>query len=263
MKPVLSSPYAKGNENAGSMRPLSVNYFRMKCIIVDDEPIARQGIGTLVNNIPSLELLGCFGNAEAAANFITDTTVDLIFLDIQMPGLDGIAFAKNTPKTTLVIFTTAFAEFALDGYEVDAVDYLVKPINPKRFEKAVEKAISYHTMLLSEEKNANIEQVENEFVFIKSDRRFFKVNFKDMLFVEGLKDYVIIQTESQRLITHMNLKTIHELLPQNKFLRVNRSYIVNKDRIDSFSNNDVFIGNYEIGIGNYYRDAFFEELMKK
>lgn len=235
----------------------------MKCIIVDDEPIARKGIEKLINNIPSLELLGCLENAEAAANFIKDHTVDLFFLDIQMPGLNGIEFAKYIPSTTLVIFTTAFAEYALDSYEVDAVDYLVKPIKPQRFEKAVEKAISYHSMLLSEEKNTNVEQVEKDFVFIKSERRFFKVSFKDMLFVEGLKDYVIIQMEDQRLITHMNLKTIHEVLPRNKFFRVNRSYIVNKDHIDSFSNNDVFIGNYEIGIGNHYRDAFFEELMKK
>lgn len=235
----------------------------MKCIIVDDEPIARKGIEKLINTIPSLELLGCLENAEAAANFIKDHTVDLFFLDIQMPGLNGIEFAKYIPSTTLVIFTTAFAEYALDSYEVDAVDYLVKPIKPQRFEKAVEKAISYHSMLLSEEKNTNVEQVEKDFVFIKSERRFFKVSFKDMLFVEGLKDYVIIQMEDQRLITHMNLKTIHEVLPRNKFFRVNRSYIVNKDHIDSFSNNDVFIGNYEIGIGNHYRDAFFEELMKK
>ena len=233
----------------------------MKCVIVDDEPSARNGIQKLVHSIPSLELLGSFGNAADTADFMMENTVDLIFLDIQMPGLDGMAFAKDIPKTTLVIFTTAFAEFALDSYEVDAVDYLVKPIKPKRFEKAVEKAISYHTMLLSEEQNADIEQVDSAFVFIKSDRRYFKVNFEDILFIEGLKDYVIIQTASQRLITHMNLKTIHELFPQHTFLRVNRSYIVNKDRIDSFSNNDVFIGTYEISIGNYYRDAFFEVLM--
>jgi two-component system LytT family response regulator len=234
----------------------------MKCIIVDDEPIARKGIEKWVNNMPSLELLGSFENAGAAARFMQDHTVDLIFLDIQMPGLDGIAFAKDIPKSSLVIFTTAFSEYALDSYEVDAVDYLVKPIKAERFEKAVDKAISYHKMLLSEEKGADIEQVENDFIFIKSDRRFFKVNFKDILFVEGLKDYVIIQMENQRLITHMNVKTIHGLLPQNRFLRVNRSYLVNKDRIDSFTNNEVFIGDYEIGIGNHYRNVFFEELMK-
>ncbi|MDR2038997.1 MAG: LytTR family DNA-binding domain-containing protein [Bacteroidales bacterium] len=233
----------------------------MNCIIVDDEPIARRGIEKLVNQFPSLEISGSFENAEVAAGFIQDNTVDLIFLDIQMPGINGIEFAKSISKATLVIFTTAFAEFALDSYEVDAVDYLVKPIKPERFKKAVEKAISYHTMLLSEEKNTHIGLVENEYIFIKSERRFFKVNFKDILFIEGLKDYVIIQTGSQRLITHMNLKAIYELLPQNKFLRANRSYIINKDCVDSFSNNDVFIGNYEIGISNFYRDAFFERLM--
>jgi len=233
----------------------------MKCVIVDDEPIARQGIAKLVASIPSLELTGSFGNARSTADFVSEHPVDLIFLDIQMPGLDGISFAKDIPKTTLVIFTTAFAEFALDSDEVDAVDYLVKPIKPGRFERAVSKAISYHEMLLSEQKNAAIEQIGNEFVFIKSDRRFFKVNFKDIWFIEGLKDYVIIQTENQRLITHMNLKTIHELLPQRDFLRVNRSYIVNKGRIDSFSNNDIFIADYEIGIGNFYRESFFEAMM--
>lgn len=235
----------------------------MRCIIVDDEPIARKGIGKWVDSMPSLILLGSFENAVAAARFMEDQKVDLIFLDIQMPGLNGLEFAKDIPKTTLVIFTTAFAEYALDSYEVDAVDYLVKPIKAKRFEKAVDKAISYHNMLLSEERTANIEQVESEFVFIKSDRRFFKVNFEDMLFVEGLKDYVIIQMGNQRLITHMNLKAIHSLLPQHQFLRVNRSYIVNKERIESFTNNDVFIGEYEIGIGNHYRNEFFEELMKR
>src|SRR5690554_1615354 len=146
----------------------------MKCIIVDDEPIARKGIEKWVNSMPSLELLGCFENAGAAARFMEGHTVDLIFLDIQMPGLNGIEFAKGIPKTSLVIFTTAFAEYALDSYEVDAVDYLVKPINVKRFEKAVDKAISYHKMLLSEERAANIEQVESEFIFINPTEGFLR-----------------------------------------------------------------------------------------
>ena len=234
----------------------------MKCIIVDDEPIARRGIKNLVERIPSLELSGSFENAGMAAGFMEDNPVDLIFLDIQMPGVNGIEFAKSISRTTLIIFTTAYAEFALDSYEVDAIDYLIKPIKPERFEKAVEKAVSYHEMLLSEEKKDRIEQVESDSIFVKSDRRFFKVNLKDILFIEGLKDYVVIQMEKQRLITHMNLKTIHDMLPQKVFLRINRSYIVNKDRIESFSNNDVFIDKYEIAIGNFYRDSFFESLMK-
>ncbi len=205
----------------------------MKCIIVDDEPIARLGIEKLAAGIPSLEILGSFGNADAVARFMEDSAVDLVFLDIRMPGTNGVEFAASIPKTTLVIFTTAFSQYALESYEVDAVDYLLKPIEPERFRRAVEKAANYHELLSSGEKNSDVGHVGSDFVFIKSDRRFFKVFFKDILFVEGLKDYVIIQADDRRLITHMNLKAIHELLPGNIFLRANRSYIVNKERIDS------------------------------
>lgn len=234
----------------------------MKCIIVDDEPIARKGIKKLMDQISQLELLDTFNSAEAASEFINTTTVDLVFLDIQMPGINGIEFARSIPKHTLIIFTTAYSEYALDSYEVDAVDYLVKPIDAAKFRKAVDKAITYHSLLMDEEEKS-VEQVEEEFIFVKSDRRFFKVNLKDILFIEGLKDYVIIQLENQRIITRMTLKSIHEMLPQNTFLRINRSYIINRNKIESFDNNDVFIGKYEIAIGNMYRDEFFEILMGK
>jgi DNA-binding LytR/AlgR family response regulator len=232
----------------------------MKCIIVDDEPIARKGIERLVTKISQLKLLNSFNSAEAAAEFINTTPVDLIFLDINMPGVNGIDFARSIPKHTLIIFTTAYSEYALDSYEVDAIDYLVKPIDPAKFRKAVDKAITYYSLLLDEEKK-NVEEVADECIFVKSDRKFFKVNLKDILFIEGLKDYVIIQMESQRLITRMNVKTIHDMLPASIFLRINRSYIVNKNHIESFDNNDVFIRSYEIAIGNSYRDEFFKELM--
>lgn len=235
----------------------------MKCIIIDDEPIARRGIQRLVTNIDLLQFSGSFENASAASSFLKTNDIDLIFLDIQMPGLNGIEFAKQIPKNTLIIFTTAFAEYALDSYDVDAIDYLVKPINRVRFQKAVDKAISYHSMLIKTESDGDIPHVDADFILIKSDRRFFKVGFDDILFIEGLKDYVIVQTESQRLITHMNLKTIHKLLPPERFLRANRSYIVNAVHIDSFSNNDVFIREYEIAIGNFYRDSFLNTLMGK
>lgn len=233
----------------------------MKCIIVDDEPIARKGVKKLVDQISQLELLNSFGSAEAAAEYIQTTEVDLIFLDIQMPGINGMEFARSIPKHTLIIFTTAYSEYALDSYEVDAIDYLVKPIDPAKFRKAVDKAITYHSLLLDEEKKT-VEDVEDDCIFVKSDRRYFKVNLKDILFIEGLKDYVIIQMDGQRIITHLSMKTMHNLLPQRTFLRINRSYIVNRNHIDSFDNNDVFIKQHEIAIGNSYRDAFFEELMK-
>lgn len=234
----------------------------MKCIIVDDEPIARKGVKRLVEDISQLELLESFNSAESAGEFMKNTAVDLVFLDINMPGINGIEFARSIPKHTLIIFTTAYSEYALDSYEVDAIDYLVKPIDPVKFRKAVDKAITYHSLLLDEEKKS-LETVENDYIFVKSDRKYFKVNLSDILFIEGLKDYVIIQMDNQRIITRMNLKAIHDLLPLNIFLRINRSYIVNKDRIESFDNNDVFIKNYEIGIGNFYRDEFFKVFMSK
>lgn len=194
--------------------------------------------------------------------FMIVNQVDLVFLDIQMPGISGMELARQMSSATLIIFTTAYTEFAVDSYEIDAVDYLLKPIRPERFKKAVAKALSYHEILVSEKDKNQVEQVENNFIFIKSDRRYFKVDFKDILFIEALKDYVIIQTVKQRLVTRPNLKTIYEMLPQTIFLKPNRSYIINKDNIDSFSNNDIFIDKYEIAISNVYRDPLFETLMK-
>lgn len=234
----------------------------MRCIIVDDEPIARKGVKKLVEQISQLELLDSFNSAELAGEFLKNTDVDLIFLDINMPGINGIEFARSIPKTTLIIFTTAYSEYALDSYDLDAVDYLVKPIDAARFRKAVEKAIAYHLLLMDEEEK-NIENIAEEYIFVKSDRRFFKINLHEILYIEGLKDYVIIQMENQRIITRMTVKNIHELLPPKIFLRINRSYIVNKHQIDSFDNNDVFIKKHEIAIGNSYHDFFFEEMMRK
>ena len=234
----------------------------MKYIIIDDEPIARRGIEKLAGQIGSLKLVGSFENAGAAGVFMIANQVDLVFLDIQMPGISGIDLSRQMSSATLIIFTTAYAEFAVDSYELDAVDYLLKPIRPDRFKKAVAKALSYHEILVSEKDKNQVEQVESNFIFIKSERRYFKVDFKDILFIEALKDYVIIQTVKQRLITHLNLKAIHEMLPQTIFLKSNRSYIINKDHVDSFSNNDIFIDKYEIAISNAYRDSLFEILMQ-
>lgn len=234
----------------------------MNCIIVDDEPLAREAIELLTKDISSLNLTGTFNNAASAAQFMDQNVVDLIFLDIQMPGINGIEFAKMISKRTLIIFTTAYSEYALDSYEVDAIDYLIKPVDPERFKKAVTKAFSYHSLLLQEDKE-NIETAADEYFFVKSERKYFKVNFEDILFVEGLKDYVILQLNEQRIITRMNLKAIYDLLPKSIFLRVNKSYIANTTQIEAFDNNDIFIKNYEIAIGNSYRDSFFEEFVTR
>lgn len=235
----------------------------MNCIIIDDEPLAREAMEMLVEENKELQLLDKFNNAASAARFMEEHSVDLVFLDIQMPGITGIEFARTISRRTLIIFTTAYTEYALDSYEVDAIDYLVKPIEPERFEKAVQKALSYHSLLMKEEKEAIETNVSSEYFFVKSERKYFKVNYADILFVEGLKDYVILQLADRRIITRMSMKNIAELLPQELFLRVNKSYIVNTKHIDSFDNNDIYIGSYEVAIGNSYRDAFFEEFLMK
>ena len=234
----------------------------MKCIIVDDEPLAREAIENQVANIPELTLVGTFSSALSAQRLLEQTQVDLAFLDIQMPGLTGIEFAHSIPAQTLIIFTTAYSEYAIDSYEVDAVDFIVKPIETERFKKAVNKAISYHKLLTQDEKQ-NVESGTGNFIFIKSERRFCKVRFDDILFVEGLKDYVVLQLTNQKIITRMNLKNITPLLPANIFLRISKSYIVNTSHIDAFDNNDVYIGQHEIAIGESFRDEFFNEYLLK
>lgn len=234
----------------------------MNCIIVDDEPLAREAIELLVKDIDYLHLAGTFNNAASAARYMEGNTVDLIFLDIQMPGITGIEFAKTISRRTLIVFTTAYSEYALDSYEVDAIDYLIKPVEPERFRKAADKALAYSSLLMQDEKE-NIEPAADDYFFVKSDRKYFKVNFEDILFVEGLKDYVILQLEEQRIITRMNLKAMNELLPKSLFLRVNKSYIVNTARIEAFDNNDLFIKTHEIAIGSSYRDGFFEEFVMR
>ncbi len=235
----------------------------MNCIIVDDEPLAREAVEMLIEQTNGLNLLGSFNSAETASNFMKSNSVDLVFLDIQMPGINGIEFARIIPKETFVIFTTAYSEFATESYEVEAIDYLIKPIKIERFTKSVEKAQTYFKLFKADYKNNNIEMITDDYFYVKADRKICKVHFSDILFIQGLKDYVIIHTESQKVITALNIKTVHEQLPKNMFVRVSKSYIVHAVKIDSIDNNTIYIGKNEIPIGNIYRDFFFEEFVTK
>jgi DNA-binding LytR/AlgR family response regulator len=234
----------------------------MNCIIIDDEPLARKGIQLLVDESPYLTCLGSFNQAHEASQFLQTTSADLIFLDIKMPGINGIEFARTIPHHTLVIFVTAFTEFAVDSYEVEAVDFLVKPVDEKRFHKAVEKASAYHVLLTGSEKNTT-ERITGEYIFVKADRRFVKINFADITYIEALKDYVIIHETGHRVITRMNLKAIQEQLPSALFMRISKSYIINTKHITSFDNNSIMIGTNEIFIGDNYRNRFFDDFVAK
>ena len=230
----------------------------MKCIIIDDEPIARKGMKRLVDAHPDLELEASLGSAESAETWLAEHRTDLVFLDIEMPGMNGIDFARSLPDSCMVIFTTAYSEYAVESYEVEAIDYLVKPIDTTRFDKAVARALAYRRIADSARYST---EEDMEFIIVKSDRKYMRVKVADILYVEGLKDYVIIHMPDRRVVTRMTVKAIEEMLPRRIFIRIGKSYIVNRDKVDSFDSKDVAIGNAELAIGSAYRDSVLDFLM--
>lgn len=231
----------------------------MTCIIVDDEPLAREEMQSLIQEVSQLEILKTFANVPAAREFLKTTEVDLIFLDIEMPLVTGLEFAEIVPKQSLIIFTTAYSQYALKSYEFDAIDYLLKPIERNRLEKAINKAVLHKQLLSNESTKNTIEANTEDFLFIKADRRHYKISFEDIKYIEGLKDYVVIYTKNQKLITAINLKTIHQKIPSDTFLRVSKSFVININYIDSFGNHTIYIGESEIPLGDVYKSAFFEK----
>lgn len=229
----------------------------MNCIIIDDEPLARSEMRSLITEISGIDILGEFSNAPSALEFLKDNDVDLIFLDIEMPMVTGLEFAEMLPKKSLIIFTTAYSQYALKSYELEAVDYLLKPIDPQRLEKAIDKAVLYTELLSKNTVKNTVESNTADFLFIKAERRFYKISFSDIKFIEGLKDYVVIYTKQQKLITAMNLKTIHQKISGETFIRVSKSYVVNMNYIDSFDNHNIYIEDSEIPLGEVYRSEFF------
>lgn len=229
----------------------------MNCIIVDDEPLAREEMLVLVQEVSDLKVIGKFPNAPTALEFIRTNDVDLVFLDIEMPMVNGLEFATQLQSHTLTVFTTAYPTYALKSYELDAIDYLLKPVDKIRLEKAIRKAKTYKKLLSDETEKNTVEGNTEQHLIIKSDRRFYRINFPDIRFIEGLKDYVVIYTKNQKLITAMNLKTIHQKIPQDMFLRVSKSYVINKEQIDSFDHHTIFMGDNEIPLGEVYKKEFF------
>lgn len=234
----------------------------MKCIIVDDEPIARLGMKRLADGRPDLEVLACLESAGEAGTFLgVHPEVDLVFLDIQMPGISGIEFARHIPARTLVVFTTAYAEYALDSYEVEAVDYLMKPIDPQRFARAVDKAAAYLRLLAAAAPVPAEARAAADCIIVKADRRYVRLDPAQIRYVEGLKDYVIVHLEGRRVVTRIKIKDLMDLLPAGMFLRVSRSYVVNRRFVEAFDNRDVVVAGTEIAIGATYREAVLASLL--
>ena len=235
----------------------------MNCIIIDDEPIARQGMSKLVEEMTELLLVGKFSNTADALSYMKLNEVDLIFLDVEMPGMNGLDFARELPQKTLVIFTTAYAQYALEGFEVDAIDYLVKPIRKERFIKAVDKALQFNRFLSESYEKNHFDHYKDQHLFIRADRKLHKIELADILYIEGMKDYVVINLREQKLITAMNVKTVLSKLPPEVFIRISKSYIVNINAVTSLANHAVYIKEIELPLGMTYREDFFSRYKKK
>lgn len=225
----------------------------MNCIIVDDEPLARDILETYVSQISYLTLVKSCKNAFEALAALQEQTIDIVFIDIQMPDISGVKFIETLTNPPLVIFTTAYSHYALNGFELNAVDYLLKPISLERFLKATQKAKDLFD--LKHVKKPIVEN-ENEFIFVKADYQTIKINYKDILYIEGLKDYVKIYTTKKMIMTLLNIKNILEKLPDSQFIRIHKSYIVSIAAIEKIDRNRIVFGEKRIPIGDSFKDEF-------
>ncbi|WP_196886397.1 LytR/AlgR family response regulator transcription factor [Aureivirga sp. CE67] len=240
----------------------------VNCIVIDDEFFARKLLIDYIEKVPHLNLLDSFDNAFYALNFVNNNQVDLIFCDIQMPDLTGIDFVKSLNNPPAIIFTTAYAEFAIQGYELDVVDYLMKPFSLPRFIKAVNKACELIYLKKKTEINIkNINQVsekhyskekKSNFILVKSDRKIHKIYFDDILFIEGALEYVNFYTKEKRIMGLYSLKELEEILPKLDFMRVHKSYIVSINKINEIEGNQLLVRENKIPLGRSYKALFFK-----
>jgi len=222
---------------------------KLKCIIMDDEPVARKIVTEFVGNVEFLELAGSFENAIKASAFLQITCIDLIFLDIEMPKLSGIDFLRTMNKKPMVIITTAYPEYALEGYELDVIDYLVKPIAFSRFFKAVQKASDY---------NKHSEPMHDGYIFVRTDKRIEKIELRDILYIESLGNYVGIYTGEKKIIAYLTIKSIETQLPEKNFIKVHQSFVVNLSKVTAIENNEIKIKEKSIPISRSHKEGVTE-----
>ena len=236
----------------------------MNCIIIDDEPLARAGLKEYIADIDFLFLAGEFGNPLAAAHCLSNTAVDLIFLDIQMPKISGIEFMKSLPHPPAVVFTTAYPQYALESFDVNALDYLVKPVSFDRFLKACFKAREYCEMKNNAGKIAAAATTGDSgegYFFIKSDNKIVKIALEDILFVEAMQNYVTIQTTEKKHISYLTIKSVEDFLAADRFIKVHKSFIVSANRVDSIDGNEICIGKYRLPISRSLKEEVTQKLL--
>lgn len=229
----------------------------MKCIIIDDDQLARNLVERYVSTINYLELVGTFKNGIDALNALSNEPVDLIMTDIQMPDLLGTDLVKSLTSKPLIIFTTAYQNYAVEGFELEAVDYLLKPFSIDRFLKAVNKAKTLFDLRKSGPTTA---EFKNNYLTVKADHKLYKILFADIKYIEGMREYVSFHIPTGRITALMSLKSLEEQLPQAQFIRCHKSYIVNKDLVTALETGNLVIGDKTIPIGQSYKDRVIEEI---
>ncbi len=228
----------------------------MKCVVIDDEPLALQLVQNYIGKTDGIELVAKFTDTVEAGDFLEKNPVDLLFLDVQMPDENGLQFFSRLENKPMVIFTTAYSQFAVEGFNLDAIDYLLKPFDYARFEKAVNKAKDFALYRQNKESSEG-------FLFVKYNYQWTKIYYKDIELIEALDDYIKIYVEPKPILVHMSMKAVSEKLPENKFIRAHRSYIVPVDKIKSWNKNTINIGNKVIPISYTYQKQVTELLQKK
>lgn len=228
----------------------------IKAIIIDDEPLAQNVIKQYAKKLPDLKIVESCDDAICAHQVLQEQDVDLLFLDINMPKLSGISFLKNLKNPPLVIFTTAYSEYALEAYELNAIDYLKKPFSFERFCKAYYRAEELLQLKQKAATTSSASQVAEDFLFIKSNKKSVKVKYSSILYIEGLGDYIKIHLEGDKLVTNLSMKKILTLLPTRQFYRIHKSYIISMDKIENLEGNMVSINGNKLPIGNSYRQEF-------
>lgn len=235
----------------------------IRCIVVDDEPLAIELLEDFIRKVPFLQLTHTCESALEALEILKKGNVDLMFLDIKMPDINGLDLLKSLKRPPVVIFTTAYSEYAVESYNLDAVDYLLKPIPFDRFLRAVNKAREYIEEIHVEPQSETLtEKAEKDYIFVKANYQILKINFRDILYLEGLKDYVKIYCGSKPVITNQSMKYFEEKLPAKTFVRVHRSFIVSMDKIASITKNRIVIGDKYIPVSGSFKEAFFQLIDK-
>lgn len=227
---------------------------------MDDEPLARDGMRINCDQVPFLDHRGDFANALLASDYLIKNEVDLIFLDIEMPGLNGIDFIKSMTTKPHIILCTAYPQYALESYELDVIDYLVKPIKFERFFKAINKVKDY--IELDNIPRSDVDNYEDSFMYIKSERQYVKVFYDEVLYIKGMKDYVVIHTTGKKYMTSMNVKTILAQLPETLFARISKSYIIQVKNILSIGIDTIYTADNELPLGPTYKESFIEKYVK-